>query len=302
MFGQRKIALALGGGGARGLAHIGVLKTLERHHIPMDIIVGSGIGAVVGAMYAQSLHIVEVESRIKKFFLGDDFKKTGLHLFRRDMHPENFFGQIARAVGNELLIQLYADRMSLMKENRLGIVMDELLGDGLIENTRIQFAAVATNMITGKTEIFREGSIKEAAKASSSIPGFLPPMQYEDKVLVDGAVAAQTPVDAAWEMGADYVIAVDTSRTLAGEAPPANMIDLLFRTHLITALQANALMCSRSTVHIRPEVGHHHWAAFEKMNELIAAGEKSVDVSINAIFMALKKEKSRLSKHRLSKV
>ncbi|HNO11235.1 MAG TPA: patatin-like phospholipase family protein, partial [bacterium] len=72
MFGQRKIALALGGGGARGLAHIGVLKTLERHHIPMDIIVGSGIGAVVGAMYAQTLHIAEVESRIKKFFLGDD--------------------------------------------------------------------------------------------------------------------------------------------------------------------------------------------------------------------------------------
>ncbi|MBX7152193.1 patatin-like phospholipase family protein [bacterium] len=301
MFKKLKIGLALGSGGARGLAHIGVLKVLEREKIPIHVITGSNIGAVVGGMYAQQPDIRKVENKIQVFFSGEDFKKTGLQLFKQEIQPENFFGQIARRSDDGLSIQWDKKRVSLMKQNRLGMIIEHLLGDRLIENTRIKFAPVATNLETGEIVVFRSGSMREAVKASASIPGFLPPMQYRDMVLVDGAVSASIPVEPAFSLGADFVIAVNVGRSLEHEIMPSNVIDILFRTNLITSLRNDIMACEKANVVIKPDVGHIHWADFEKLSELIAAGEKYTETAVEIIKMGIRKNSGRFVKYEFEK-
>jgi NTE family protein len=296
MFKKMKIGLALGGGGARGLAHIGVIKALEKAGIPIHIITGSSVGAVVGGMYAQSLAIADVEARIVRFFTGEDFKKTGLHLFRPDMHAENFFGQIARITDTGLIIHINRRRVSLMKQHRLAAAIDSLVGEGLIENTRIKFAPVATNLLTGEIVAFRSGSMREALKASSAIPGFLPPIEYKGLILVDGAVAASIPVEPAFALGADFVIAVNVSRSLDDEPMPENVVDILFRTNLITAQRNDVMACERAQVVIKPKVEHIHWAEFGKIHELIAVGETAGAEAVRLIQTAIKKKKGKTAK------
>lgn len=301
MFKKLKIGLALGSGGARGLAHIGVLKVLEREKIPIHVITGSNIGAVVGGMYAQTPDIQAVEKKITEFFTGDDFKKTGLHLFRQEIQPENFFGQIAHRSEDGLSIQWDKKRIALMKQNRLGTIVEHLLGDRLIENTRIKFAPIATNLETGEVIVFRSGSMREAVKASASIPGFLPPMSYRDMVLVDGAVAASIPVEPAFSLGADFVIAVNVGRSLDHEPMPTNVIDILFRANLITSLRNDIMACEKASVVIKPDVGHIHWAEFDKLPELIAAGEKYTETAVEIIKMGIRKNSSRFVKYDFEK-
>jgi len=278
------------------LAHIGVIKALEKANIPIHIITGSSIGALVGGMYAQTLDIEEVERKIVAFFTGEEYKKTGLHLFRREMQPENFFGQVARKTATELIIQLDGKRISLMKHDRIGIIMDHLLGDGLIENTRIKFAPVATNLETGEIVVFRSGSIRETIKASASMPGFLPPIEYRHLVLVDGSVSASIPVEPALGLGADIVIAVNVGRSLDQEPMPEHVIDILFRTNMITALRNDMMECEKADVVIKPQVGHYHWAEFDKIGELIAEGEKYTEAGIDLIRKIVKKRGGKFGK------
>ncbi len=293
MFKKARFALALGGGGARGLAHLGVLRALANDNIPIDIITGSGIGALIGALYAEFQDIDEVDRRIRRFFTGDELKKTGLHLFRREKHPENFFGQIAHLRENEFHIRMDANRLSLMKENRLGHVIDQILGDGLIENTRIKFAAVATNLQTGETVTFKDGSLREAVKASSSMAGFLPPIVYRDMILIEGAVSASIPVESARSMGADFVVAVNTGKSIGNDSLPDNMIDILFQSHQITLLQNDRLNCQNADMVIRPRVGEFHWAEFDNIDKIVAAGEKAALEAIPKIRLIGKKPVKR---------
>jgi len=294
MFKKLKIGLALGSGGARGLAHIGVIKALEKANIPIHIITGSSIGALVGGMYAQTLDIDDVEKKIVSFFTGEEYKKTGLHLFRSEMQPENFFGQVARKTDGELIIQLDRKRISLMKHDRIGIIMDSLLGEGLIENTRVKFSPVATNLETGEIVVFRSGSIRESIKASAAIPGFLPPIEYRHLVLVDGSVSASIPVEPALGLGADIVIAVNVSRSLDQEPMPDNVIDILFRTNMITSLRNDMMACEKADVVIKPQVGHYHWAQFDKFHELIAEGEKYASAGVDLVKKIIKKRGGKL--------
>ncbi|MCB0833090.1 MAG: patatin-like phospholipase family protein [Bacteroidetes bacterium] len=290
MFRKPKCGVALGGGGARGLAHVGVLKVLHREEVPIHIITGSSMGAVVGGMYAETGDIETVERNLLDFFSSEDFKKTGMQLFRKELHPENFYGQIAHSKDTELVIQLDRNRVSLMKEYRLGVIMDHLLSEGYVENTRIQFAPVATNLETGEVVVFRSGKLRDTIKASAAVPGFLPPILYREMVLVDGAISSSIPVEPARSLGADMLIAVNVSRALDEEPMPQNVIDILFRTNLITSLRLDKLTCEMAEVVLQPDVGSVHWAEFDRITELIDAGEKEAEKAMPLIRKALKKK------------
>ncbi len=292
-----KIALALGGGGARGLAHIGILRALSEYHIPIDLIVGSGIGAVIGAMYAQNQDTYDIERRIREFFTGEGLRRTGLHLFRRTENPENFFGQIAMHAGNELHVKMFANRISLMKENRLAMAVDELLGNGLIENTRIKFTAVATEIQSGETVEFREGSLRDAVKASSAIPGFVPPVVYRNKIYVEGNISAPIPILSAKRSGADFIIGINTGLSVQKESLPKNMIDIVFRSHQITMFNTEKLLSSNADFMLYPDIGNLYWADFEKIDEAIQAGIHSVKSSIDKLTVKLKKPSNKISGH-----
>ncbi len=176
-----RIGLALGSGGARGAAHTGVLKVLEREGISASVVVGSSIGALIGAAHAVGLPVDQVER---------EWLDTDAHRLFRSFLPT--FPRAGLSSGNELLK-----------------ILTEVLGDVRIENLPIPYAAMACDIDTGETLALQEGSLIDAVRASTAIPGIFHPVRRGDRLLVDGGLVDPVPVKTCRELGADFVIAVD---------------------------------------------------------------------------------------------
>ncbi|MBU4509868.1 patatin-like phospholipase family protein, partial [bacterium] len=176
-----KIGLALGGGSARGFAHIGVIQVLQAYGIPIDIIAGTSIGSLVGSLYAAGDSIENME-------------KAVLLLNKRKMLS---------------LMDFTIPRSGLIRGNKIeNMLIDWGLEDKTFDELNIPFAAVATDIESGERVILHQGKVADAVRASISIPGIFIPVKYDDRYLVDGGVVDPVPVDLAKKMGADIVIAV----------------------------------------------------------------------------------------------
>ncbi|MFC2034644.1 patatin-like phospholipase family protein [Chloroflexota bacterium] len=178
---NKKIGYALGGGAARGLSHIGVLKVLENNNIFPDIITGTSIGALIGALYAGGITINDIE----QLALRLDFKRLVL---LADMTMP-----ISGLIGGKRVISL----------------LKSILGDLTFSQLKYDFACVATDIRTGEQVILREGSLVEAIRASISLPGIFTPVKIEGRYLVDGGLVNEVPVSVCRQMGAEYVIGVN---------------------------------------------------------------------------------------------
>lgn len=177
-----RIGLALGSGGPRGLAHIGVIKVLEENKIPIDVIVGSSIGAVIGAFYAVGFSI----SQIEKIFSNVDRRQIFSLLF----DPQFRYG-------------------GLIAGRKVENFLKEYFGNKKIEECLIPFAAVATDLKTGQPVVFNQGPLVLALRASIAIPLIFKPVIKDNQILVDGGLSLPVPAQLAKEMGADIVIAVN---------------------------------------------------------------------------------------------
>ncbi len=271
---QAKVALALGGGGARGCAHIGALKVLERENIPIDMIVGTSIGAVVGAIYADNPVALQLEERFKQFLTSEEYKRSGLELFKRKEPAENFFGQIATNIRERLVVNIAQSKPSLVRGKRLQRAMDFLIPEGRIEETEIPFYTVASNIGNGKQVVFNEGDMRSIVGASASIPGFLPPYQVNGYLLVDGSVVCPIPVEPARDYGADVVLAIDVGQRLNDKPKLDNVIDVIFQTQHMTARHYNLQLLEKADLVLRPDVGEVHWSEFKLLDYMIEEGEK----------------------------
>ena len=178
---RKKVGLALGSGGAKGLAHIGVIKILVKNNIPIDYISGSSIGALIGGLYANNLDI----SQIEEWFL----KLTYKDLIRILFDPYFYSG--------------------LIKGEKVVSLLKAKIGDKKIEDLKIPFKAVATDLITGESVIFDKGDLVLAIRSSGAVPFLLTPVVLGNKCLVDGGVSMPIPVKVVKEMGADLTIAVN---------------------------------------------------------------------------------------------
>lgn len=178
---RKKIGLALGSGGARGLTHVGVIKKLVEENIPIDYVAGSSIGALVGAVYAKYGNVDILEKEFEKFDWRDWFGTF--------TDPGGVGGLIKGSKGEEWL--------------------RGMVDDIKIEDLKIPFSAVATNLDTGEVEVISKGSLVEAVRASCSVPGLIQPYNNGEENLVDGGLSYPVPVEIVKKMGAERVIAVD---------------------------------------------------------------------------------------------
>ncbi len=282
-----RIGLALGGGGARGLAHVGVLKVLEAHGVPIEVIAGTSIGALVGAVYALAPQARLVEEKAEAFLASPTYEESGLEFFKKKKAAENFFGQVATFVKERLVINLAPSRPSLVGGWRIAKVAEFMLGGKTFAEMKLPFACVATDLNTGEEVVYQTGSLPEAVQASMSIPGFLPPVSLNGRRLVDGAVSAPVPVQACRALGADFIIAVDVSQSLEGAVEMENVIDLIFRANTITNSVLTRALTQSADVVIRPNVGHVHWAEFRALKTLVAEGERAAQNALPEIQRAL---------------
>lgn len=192
MKGNKKIGLALGSGGGRGMAHIGVIKSLVKNKIPIDYIAGSSIGAIIGGLYAATGDIKEVE----KIANSLNFKKF----------MKSFFKGIV-------------SRKTIIDKN-FDIYFKKIVGDVKIEDLKIPFCAVGSNLLTGELELIKSGDLIMAMKASTAIPLLLKPVKIDDKYIFDGGVISPVPVEVVKKMGANITIGV----SLYGNIFPISLI------------------------------------------------------------------------------
>lgn len=291
-----KVALALGGGGARGCAHIGALKVLEREKIQIDLITGTSIGAVVGSIYATTASSSRVEDKFKQFLKSEEYKKSGLDLFKRKEPAENFFGQVATIIKERVVINLAQSKTSLVGGHRLQRAMDFLIPDGRIEKTKIPFYPVASNILNGEEVLFKEGDLRSIVSASASIPGFLPPYPVNGYLLVDGSVVCPIPVKHAIELGADIVIAIDVGQKLNDNPKLDNVINVIFQTQHMTARHYNLHLLEQADVVIRPDVGLVHWSEFKLLNYVVEEGERVTEEAVPKIKQLIKEKRRKWKK------
>lgn len=182
-----KIALVLGGGAARGFAHVGVIRALEQEKIPIDMIVGTSVGSLIGAIYANDMNSFELEWTA--FTLGKD-----------DLFDYGIFSAIAG--------------MGLARGDKLEEFVRTKVSTANIEDLKLPFAAVATDLNRGTRVVLDKGSVARAVRASSAIPGVFNPVEFQGRLLVDGGLMDNIPISVAREKGADIVIAVDISENV----------------------------------------------------------------------------------------
>jgi len=284
-----KIGIALGGGGARGLAHAGVLKVLEEEGIPLHYITGTSIGAVVGAAYAQNPQTDFLIERFEQSLDEAFYSQLGLgYLKTNDCQEGSFLHQTTENIKRRIAINLAQSRTGLLKEVRLKKILVRLIDQGRIEDTKIPLGVVATSLHTGDDIVFKSGDIINAVAASSSIPGFLCPVCLNGDLITDGGVSCPVPVKYLPRTEVDVTIGVELSMREFYRLESVNAIEIIGRADMITSRNFSRMMAGTADVTIFPDTKNIHWSEFSRANELIEAGIESARDKLPEIKKAMK--------------
>ena len=239
-----KIALVLGGGAARGFAHVGVIRALEQEKIPIDLIVGTSVGSLIGAIYASDMNSFELEW-------------TAFALEKDDVFD---YGLMSAFTG-----------MGLAKGDKLEEFVRKKIATVNIENLKVPFAAVATDLNRGTRVVLDRGSVAKAVRASSAIPGVFNPVEYQGKLLVDGGVMDNIPIAVAREKGVDIVIAVDISENVTN-FNITNLVDVMLQSVNIMFAENVGHRKKNADVLITPSVGNVGMLDFTQKKRCMQAG------------------------------
>ncbi|MFL6708863.1 MAG: patatin-like phospholipase family protein [Massilia sp.] len=242
-----KIALALGGGAARGFAHIGVIKALEAQGIYPDIVVGTSAGSVVGALYAAG--------------------NNGFQLQRVAMDMDE-------ATISDWAIPLFGKVSGVLKGDALQAYVNKAVHNAPIEKLKIPFGAVATDLNNGQPILFQRGNTGQAVRASSAVPGVFQSVKIGARTYVDGGLVAPVPVRFAREMGADFIIAVNISTQTDTQATLSSL-EVIMQTFSIMGQRLNHYELKDADVVITPSLGAMGGGDFNSRNLAILAGEQA---------------------------
>lgn len=259
---QKKIGLALGGGAARGLAHIGVLEVLEKEGIPIDMIAGTSAGAAVGALYAQGKDTSAIKS-------------LATELTRKRMAS---------------LTDLVLPRTGLIRGKKIRDLIESIIGGDLkFSDLKMRFACVAADIMTGEEIVFDHGSVLEGVRASISIPVVFTLHKWQGRYLVDGGLVNPVPVSVLKERGMDFVIAVNVIPSArergqrSGTTKEPRIIDIIMQSFYITTYWRIRFSLAAADVVIEPQVAHIAYADFHRANECIALGAEAAQEAMPEI-------------------
>jgi NTE family protein len=254
-----RIGLALGGGGARGFAHLGALRVLEQEKIPIDLVVGTSVGSLIGALYADQGRVIDAEI-------------TGLEVEESDLFD---YQALAVLTGG------------LVKGERLERFLHANLKHQAIEEMAIPFAAVAVDIESGRTVIFRRGSAASAVHASCAIPGVFVPVSFEGHTYIDGGVTNPVPASIARDLGADLVIAMAIPPPVPGK-PAKNPLSVAYRAVAIMSAEIGRLRAGEADVVIETRADRQiDPDDFSQKRLLIEAGDAAARAALPAIRAAI---------------
>ena len=247
----RRIGLALGGGFARGLAHIGALKALEESQIPIHCVAGTSIGSIIGGAYASGVPVSEMAAVARRIRWKD-------------------FGSWT------------VSWRGLASNQRLEALVRRTFRALRFEDLKIPFAVVATDLVHACPVVFTEGELGLAIRASCAYPGLFLPVAVNGSLLVDGVLVSAVPAEATRDLGADIVVSVSLDN-LHNHLEPRNIAEIWARALSIATRAAEPVWRNESDVVVEPEVRQFDWDDFERADELIAAGEQAMREKLPAL-------------------
>lgn len=257
---QKKIGLALGGGGAKGFAHIGVIKTLVDAGIPIDFIAGTSMGALVGGYYAATKNIRRLEALAAHF------------------EPEKRMSPRATALNR---------KGAFFRDSLVEKLLSEEFHNTKIEDFEIPFAAVATDARNGEEVVIKKGKLVDALRASAALPIVFSPVEVGGRLLIDGGLSNPVPADVVRELGAEYVIAIDVSSKWLNQ--PEQMIDVhdmhsvISNSLSVIEYQIGKAVLKTADIVLRPPVMRFETLSFTHNQEILTAGENEAKYHLREI-------------------
>jgi len=239
-----RIGLALGGGAARGFAHIGVLKVLEEENIPVHMVAGTSVGSLVGSLYCAGFRWQEIAS------------------FTKDVN----WGQLAKPIW---------PTNGLVSSEKLEQTLNSVLKSSTFADLKLPFSAVAVDISQGEVVVLEHGAVAPAVRASCSIPGIFTPTEIDGRMLVDGGVLNSVPADVVRAMGADVVIAVNLNSDRKKNGKPENVIDMLFYSFNLMVSKNTETTLRAADVVIEPDLRDLGYYSLKKHDVAIARGEEA---------------------------
>ncbi|MEA3560903.1 MAG: patatin-like phospholipase family protein [Candidatus Omnitrophota bacterium] len=246
-----KVTLVLGGGSARGIAHIGVLEVLHREGMHFDLIIGTSIGSIIGAMYSLNMNI----EKAKKFALEISFRD---------------------------IIDVAIPRLGFNRGKKLKMLIDRILEGRGFQDLKIPLAVVATDIANGQTVIYKSGDLNEVITASCSIPVIYEPVKIKGRSIVDGGIKNTVPVAIARELGADFIIASDVGFCVKNSLP-GNIFQVMMQSYQIQGQALSDYQSMDAEIIIKPDLGEIDQMAFEKAGECIEKGRQAAEKVLRKI-------------------
>lgn len=285
-----KTCLVLGGGGARGAAHIGVLKVIERERIPIDCITGTSMGGIVGALYASGYSAAEIEATLNAIdwnrTLRDQPARALTSMSRkRDETQYQLTGELGMGRDGKLRMPTGA-----VQGQQLELLLRRLFlpvsGVESFDNLPIPFRTIATDISTGDGVIFERGDLAMAARATMSVPGVFAPVEYRDHLLVDGGVVENVPISLARDMGATRMIAIDVGSGLLPKDKLTSSLAITLQTLsalMVRRTQEQLATLGQGDVLITPQLGDIGSASFDRAMETVPMGQAAAEAALGRL-------------------
>ncbi len=281
------VTLVLGGGGFKGLAHIGVLSVLQEQGIPVERIVGSSVGSLIGGMFCALEDAARVEEIALGFVRSDAFELPKFSQTSEHATSASFMSRVVLGIKRQVAFERMFRRPSAFGATPLRFIVGSLLPHLQIEELSIPLGVCALDLGRGEEVLLSHGDLVSAVVASSAVPGFFPPVEREGSLLVDAGLVNNLPTRLARSLGAMRVVSVDLSSGLGAHRSDSVGMDVLFRVQDITTRLGNRRSADHADVVLCPELAGRNWLDASEPETLIAAGAEAARRALPEIELLL---------------
>lgn len=287
------MGIALGGGGVRGAAHVGVLQELDSAGVEINMVAGVSAGAVIGAMYAYSLDGKWVEEHFRKAWSSTKFDGATSKRFIDNGSPSSFAHGIKKTLTEHVLAIMSLHKSSIIKNDQLREILELLIPVRTFEDMKIPLKIISTDIETGDDIISDKGDLIDALVKSCAIPGIMEPIEEGDKLIVDGGVGMPIPVPVLRDL-CEVTLAVDIGLYEFEKLERPNARSIKIRSDIITSNRLKARLASDADLVIRPDTMGLHWSRFDSGEMLFENGKKAARAKISKLKAIINKNKNRM--------
>ena len=287
------LGIALGGGGVRGAAHVGVLQELDSAGVEIDMVAGVSAGAVIGAMYAYSLDGKWVEEHFRKAWSSTTFDGATSKRFIDNGSPSSFARGIKKTLTEHVLAIMSLHKSSIIKNDQLREILELLMPVRTFEDMKIPLKIISTDIETGDDIISDEGDLIDALVKSCAIPGIMEPIEEGARMIVDGGVGMPIPVPVLRDL-CEVTLAVDIGLYEFEKLEKPNARSIKIRSDIITSNRLKARLASDADLVIRPDTMGLHWSRFESGEMLFENGKKAARAKLSKLKAILNEKNNRM--------